>query len=117
MTLAQVRKLALALPETSEQPHFEYTSFRVKGKIFATAPPEETHLHIFVDDEQRELALGLAPEFLENLPWGKKIVGLRVSLAKAKPALVEALLHQAWTRKAPQKLAALHGGNPTPLGD
>jgi predicted DNA-binding protein (MmcQ/YjbR family) len=30
------RKLALSLPETTEQPHFEKTSFRVNKKIFAT---------------------------------------------------------------------------------
>jgi predicted DNA-binding protein (MmcQ/YjbR family) len=30
------RKLALSFPGASEKPHFERTSFRVKGKIFAT---------------------------------------------------------------------------------
>lgn len=30
------RKLALSFPETTEEPHFEKTSFRVKKKIFAT---------------------------------------------------------------------------------
>ena len=30
------RSFALSLPDTSEQPHFELTSFRVKKKIFAT---------------------------------------------------------------------------------
>lgn len=117
MTLTQARKLALAFPETTEQPHFESTSFRVHGKIFATAPPEETHLHVFVGDEQRELALGLGVGWLEDLWWGKKIVGLRVTLAKAKPQLVRELLHQAWTRKAPKKLADRHGGKPPSIGD
>jgi hypothetical protein len=27
----QARRLALALPEATEQPHFELTSFRVRG--------------------------------------------------------------------------------------
>jgi len=36
------------MPEVTEEPHFAYTSFRVKGKIFATAPPDGEHLHIFV---------------------------------------------------------------------
>jgi predicted DNA-binding protein (MmcQ/YjbR family) len=31
-----LRKLALSFPETTEEPHFEKTSFRVKKKIFAT---------------------------------------------------------------------------------
>lgn len=31
-----LRKIALSLPDTTEQPHFEKTSFRVGKKIFAT---------------------------------------------------------------------------------
>ncbi|MBC8045506.1 MAG: MmcQ/YjbR family DNA-binding protein [Fimbriimonadaceae bacterium] len=36
VTIASFRKLALSFPETTELPHFEKTSFRVKKKIFAT---------------------------------------------------------------------------------
>lgn len=50
MTLEEVRILALALPETTEQPHFDYTSFRVKGKIFATAPPDGQRVYVFVPE-------------------------------------------------------------------
>ncbi len=32
----ELRELALSFPNTIEAPHFEKTSFRVKGKIFAT---------------------------------------------------------------------------------
>ena len=39
MTLDDVRSFALSLPETTEAPHHERTSFRVRGKIFATALP------------------------------------------------------------------------------
>ena len=102
--LEQARRYALSLPETAEAPHFNYTSFRVAGKIFATAPPEATHLHVFVDEAQRETALALEPGFLEKLHWGRQVVGLRVTLAKAKPKFVESLLRQAWARKAPKRL-------------
>jgi hypothetical protein len=36
VTLSLLRTLALSFPETSEEPHFEKTSFHVKKKIFAT---------------------------------------------------------------------------------
>jgi hypothetical protein len=110
MTLAQLRKLALSLPETGEEPHFDYTSFRVRGKIFATAPPAAGHAHIFVGEVEREAALALYPGFVEKLFWGKKVAGIRVDLAQAKPAAVETLLRQAWRRKAPKKLAGKLGG-------
>jgi hypothetical protein len=60
--LKQLRTYALSLPETSEEPHFNYNSFRVKGKIFVTVPPDEEFVHVFVDDEQRDTALALYPE-------------------------------------------------------
>ncbi len=36
ISLPQLRKLALSFPETTEDSHFEKTSFRVKKKIFVT---------------------------------------------------------------------------------
>jgi hypothetical protein len=104
MTLDQVRKLALALPDATEAPHFKYTSFRVRDKIFATAPPDGEALHVFVDETVREPALALHGGFVEKLTWGGKVVGLRVTLAKATPAVVGALLQHAWTCKAPRAL-------------
>jgi len=104
MKIDAVRSHALALPEVSEQPHFDYSSFRVRGKIFVTVPPDERHVHIFVAESQREIALALHAEFVEKLFWGSKVVGLRVSLAKAKAAAVKSLVHQAWENKAPKRL-------------
>ncbi len=109
MTLAQARRIALALPEAAEAPHHHMTSFRVRGKIFATVPPEGTHLHIFVGDDHRELALAAHPACCEKLWWGAKVAGLRVTLAPAPPALVRDLLLTAWRAKAPRSLLPLAG--------
>ena len=102
-TLAQARQLALALPEATEAPHFRSTSFRVRGKIFATSP-DAALLHVFVGEEARAQALALHPGFIETLPWGAKIVGLRIHLPKAPRAVVGHLLEQAWRAKAPKAL-------------
>ncbi len=96
----------MSLPEVTEEPHFACTSFRVKGKIFATAPPEGEYLHIFVADEDRESALDLAPGVVEKLWWGGKVRGLRVALPRVKQPLVASLLKKAWLRRAPKALAA-----------
>ena len=106
MKLEAARRIALALPEAAEAPHFDYTSFRVRGRIFATAPPDGLHLHVFVDDLERERALTLHADCIEKLWWGKKVVGLRVNLAKAGSPLVRGLLENAWKRKAPRSLIA-----------
>ncbi len=106
MTLDQVRRTAMSLPEVTEEPHFEYTSFRVKGKIFATAPPSGEHLHVFVPEEDREPVLVREPDACEKLLWGGKVRGLRVALGKAKKPLVMELLKKAWLHRAPKTLAA-----------
>lgn len=104
MIIDQVRQYSTSLPEVTEEPHHHFSSFRVAGKIFVTVPPGDTHIHVLVDEQQREVALKLDPQFLEALHWGKKIVGLRVALAKANLSVVKRLIIQAWQYKAPKRL-------------
>jgi hypothetical protein len=106
MKLADARRIALSLPEATEEPHFDLASFRVKGKIFATVPPEEKYLHVFVDGPVLDVLPAAQPKAYEKLFWGKRLAGLRVTLAAAKAADVEELLRSAWRRRAPKKLAA-----------
>ena len=98
MKLAEARTIALRLPNAVEAPHHHMNSFRVNGKIFATVP-DETHLHIFVDEERRELACAMYPDACEKLWWGKKVVGVKVDLEQADAADVEDLLQSAWQLK------------------
>jgi hypothetical protein len=98
--LEAVRTAALALPETTEEPHHNFGSFRVRGKIFVTVPPDHEHIHVFVNEQDREFALAAHPDFTEKLLWGGKVVGVRVALANAKPAVVKAMVLQAYEHKA-----------------
>lgn len=100
--LDEIRKVALALPETTEEPHHNFGSFRVRGRIFVTIPPGGELLHIFLPEQQRELALALDPEFLEPVRWGSKVVGVRANLALARKATVLGLLRQAYEFKSAQ---------------
>ena len=106
MKLAAVRRIALSLPEANEEPHFNYASFRVRGKIFVTVPLNEEHIHVFVAEPAREQALALYPQCVEKLLWGSKVVGLRITLATAPVAVVDMLIRQAWSYKAPKALLA-----------
>jgi hypothetical protein len=104
MKLEQAGRFALSLPSVTEEPHFHFSSFRVNGKIFATVPPDGLYLHVFVDEAQREIMAAVDPKAYERLSWGKKVMGLRVSLAAAKSKDVNELLQSAWERKAPKAL-------------
>ncbi|MGD0378820.1 MAG: MmcQ/YjbR family DNA-binding protein [Acidimicrobiales bacterium] len=102
-TLAQARKLALALPEVTEEDHHDITSFRVRGRIFATAP-DGTHLRVMVDEIEIRAAVAENPKACQEFYWGKRLACVVVDLKMANLALVRDLLTDAWIRKAPAKL-------------
>jgi len=106
--LAGVRSFALSLPGATEEPHFEMTSFRVRGRIFATVPPDETRLHVFVGETDIDAYVAEDPGAFEPLLWGQKVRGIRVLLAAAPQDRVQELLTKAWRRKAPKQLVAEH---------
>ena len=82
------------------------SSFRVAGKIFATVTPDETRLHVFIEEPEISAAVAEDPVAFEPLYWGKAVRGLRVLLAAAPPARVRELLTEAWLRKAPKSLTS-----------
>jgi hypothetical protein len=106
VSVAGVRKLALGLPEATEQPHHDMASFRVRGKIFATLPPEGDRLHVFLPEDEVASYCAEFPSAVEELWWGKKLSGCRVFLRHADSALVSELLSESWRRKAPRNLLA-----------
>ena len=89
----------MALEAVTEEPHHNYSSFRVRGKIFVTIPPDEEFIHVFVGEEDRGPALAMYPDFIEKLLWGTKVLGLRVRLASAKPAVVKSLVSKAYAAR------------------
>jgi hypothetical protein len=101
--MKSVRRLATALPDVTEAPHFTHI-FRIDGRIFATMPPGGAFLHVFVPEEERELAVLAHPKVCEVLHWGKRLVGVRIDLPSAGAELVETLVRAAYEDKA------THGG-------
>lgn len=100
MQASEARALALALPGAVEKPHHELTSFRLpgaKGRIFATMPPDGSELRVFIkDDDARDAWIAREPDAIVPLFWGARRCGLKLVLAKAKPAWVKELLAQSW---------------------
>lgn len=99
MKLDEARAFALTLPDTTEEPHFDMQSFRVRGKIFATVPPDGDHLHIFVSEDETRAAVAETPDGCEELFWGKKLAGVRVTLSQTPSELVRELLESAYDLK------------------
>ena len=91
------------MPEAIEQAHWGNPSFRVHGRIFATVPDAD-HVNVMIDAFDVESVVRENPESCEELWWGNKLSGVRVSLRDADPAAVKALVEAAWRRKAPKRL-------------
>ena len=81
-------------------------SFRVRGKIFVTVPPEGTRLHVFVDPVEVEGYVAQDPAAFEPLRWGDRLSGLRVNLAATPASVLAEVIEEAWRRKAPRRLVA-----------
>ena len=102
MTEDDVRRIALALPGTTEAPHHERTSFRVGGKIFATMPPDGASVNVLLDEEEARAAAEESPGWVELLWWGRRLSGVRVDLAHADVDMLGELLQDAYRRRAPR---------------
>ena len=98
-----VRAIALAMPETTEEDHHGRPSFRVHGRIFATLPDAE-HINAMIDPLAVDGAVRHAPSVCEPLLWGKEVRGVRIHMHLASRELTEQLLRAAWRHKAPRSL-------------
>lgn len=112
VTINKLRTLALSLPETTEEPHFEKTSFRVKKKIFATYDAKnkiaciklsEIDQHVF-SSHDKSIIYPVANK------WGKQGWTL-IEMEKIKKELFADALTTAYCEVAPPKLRQLvrHG--------
>jgi hypothetical protein len=105
VSMAAARQIALSLPDTTEAPHHDISSFRVNQKIFATVP-DGTHLHVMVDEDETAMAVAGCPSGCDELWWGKRLSGVRVDLTQVDRQLLTELLTEAWRRRAPKALLA-----------
>ncbi|QMW23127.1 MmcQ/YjbR family DNA-binding protein [Sandaracinobacteroides saxicola] len=120
-TLEDLRAVAMGLPEAVEMPHWEVTSFRVGGKIFAqeTLPPKgaqisdrpkgevavpgATYAIVNVPEHRRELLAEVRPEMFSVAVWGSWR-GLRLRLDLIEVEELAELVRDAWVRLAPKRL-------------
>ena len=78
----------------------------MRGKIFATVPPGDEHLHVFVDEGEVHAAVAEDPAASGPLVWGQRLRGLRIRIAATSNDRVAELLEESWRRRAPARLAA-----------
>lgn len=103
-TVSQLRKAALALPETEEGTHFGMVSFAVRGKGFASVTKDgRVQLQLTGDDVEAALRAHPAGE---RIVRAGRSIGVAVPLAEVNGKDLNALVRAAWACRAPKRLAA-----------
>jgi predicted DNA-binding protein (MmcQ/YjbR family) len=102
-----VRKIALSLTDTTEEPHFEKISFRVKKKIFATLDEKNNRLCVKLSEIDQNVFCSFDPSIIYSVPnkWGKQGWTF-IEIKKIKPEMLFDLIATAYnevSRKGNQK--------------
>lgn len=101
---ATFRRLALALPGTTEAPHFDREAFKVH-RIYATLAAGGLTANLKFTPDEQEFKCMLSPEAFSAIPngWGRQGY-TTVKLAAVTSEELDAALRMAWAhaQKAPR---------------
>jgi hypothetical protein len=105
VTIDEFKRLALSFPETTEQPHFEKTSFRVGKKIFATFNEKENAACLKFNEIDQDVFCTIAKSIIYPVPnqWGKQGWTF-IQLDKVRTEILADALTTAFCEVAPKKL-------------
>ncbi len=105
VSTATVRLLALSFPETDEHPHFEWTAFRVKKKIFATLSEKDRTVSLKLTPGDQSVFCAFDKTVIYPVPGGWGRMGFTyVNLKKVRKAMFKDALTVAYCTVAPPKL-------------
>lgn len=106
-SISSFRQTALAFAEVTEQPHFEKTSFRIKGKIFASMDSDNKRVTVKLPPNEQAVYLLMKPVFASPATgaWGKQ-GWTRFDLTKVPAPVMREALKKAYETVAPAKKAA-----------
>jgi len=106
MNFENIRNIALSFPETTESPHFEKTSFRVKGKIFLTFDVPKNQICVKLPQNEQNLFCLYDKATIFPVPnkWGKQGWTL-ADIGQVPKKMLKDLVTAAFITVAPKKLA------------
>ena len=92
-----LRQLALSLPQVTEDPHFDKTSYRINKKIFATAVPGHNRATVKLSPADQDLFCTFDSSVIYPVPnkWGLQGCTL-FELSTVRQDMLEDALTTAW---------------------
>ena len=107
--LEDVRRIALALPRSSEHLIREHVKFRVGRIVYASVSPDEERLGFgFPRDERAALVASRPETFMMPLPSDERYQWVRARLAMLDEDELRELLVDAWCMCVPKKVRAAY---------
>jgi hypothetical protein len=104
LTLAAVRRLALALPGVEEGLSYGTPGFRVRGKFLARLWEDGETLVVKCGDDERDFRMKADPETFFVTDHYRGYPTVLVRLATVRQADLQGVLEEAWRRQAPKRL-------------
>ncbi|MFJ9909837.1 MmcQ/YjbR family DNA-binding protein [Streptomyces sp. NPDC101152] len=100
-----VRRIALALPDTTEKIAWSMPTFRVAGKMFATLPEDETSIAVRCPKEERDELVLSEPQKFWIAGHEAQFAWVRVRLtALEDDGELGDILADSWRQAAPTRL-------------
>jgi hypothetical protein len=100
----ELRARLLAFPEVEEYPHGDLPAFRIAGKPrFATMLDDEG-VNLFPGEPAIRAFTQAHPAHCTERWWGQRLAAVRLAYPTAPDALVDELLLEAWSARAPKRL-------------
>ena len=100
-----VRRIALALPETEERSSYGTPGFRVKDRLFARIRDEGVLVVWVADEAEKDFLLRADPDTFFTIPHYDGHASVLVRLAAVDAGELAELLTDAWRARAPKRVA------------
>ncbi|MEU5682985.1 hypothetical protein DEJ48_04705 [Streptomyces venezuelae] len=108
VTSDDVRRIALALPETVEKVAWSMPTFRVAGKMFVTVPDDETSFAVRCPKVERDELVLAEPDKFWVAAHEAGSAWVRVRLAALDTDELKDILADSWRQAAPPRLLEQH---------
>lgn len=108
MTADQFRRVALALPESTEVSHMQHPDFRVRGRVFATLGyPNDNFAVVKLTPGQQDIYVQSQPAVFAPVAgaWGSRGY-TNILLRAARVADVRDAVETAWRNCAPASVVS-----------
>jgi hypothetical protein len=108
ISAAEVRDIALSLPEAEEIETWDHPTFRVRKKIFATMASDGTSAGVKTTLDEQATLIAADPKTFRIKDHVGHHGWVQVELATADPDEMRELLVEAWRRTAPKRVVSAY---------